>query len=202
MESGSYSRIWTAIADFCSDIDTLVIGSQSTVDSRQSTVCRDQEVHPTMRLPLEIAMPCAVLAAVAVGAVVASAQPNVERVEIEPEEIVTEVAVEEEPLVVEPLVVTPPPPPKKPIVKQEELGTSKLDLDITEGATVWLGKKKLGVAPIEKMEIVEGRYLLKIEKGDSTFAEWVDVPPGGTFTYRFTLSADAPAPEELAPDSK
>ena len=156
-----------------------------------------------MRLPLEIVMPCAVLAAVAVGAVVASAQPNTERVEMEEEEIITQIAVEEEPLVVEPVVVTPP-PPKKPaaVIPREELGTAKLELEITEGATVWLGKKKLGVAPIDELEIVEGRYLLKVEFEASTFAEWIDVPPGGTFAYRLKLSADAPAPEELAPDSK
>jgi hypothetical protein len=75
------------------------------------------------------------------------------------------------------------------VVKKEELGTSKLVLIVTEGATVYLGKKKLGVAPIaDTMEVIEGRHLIKVKLGDSTFTEWVEVPPGGTFTYRLSVT--------------
>jgi hypothetical protein len=151
------------------------------------------------RISLEIMMPVAALAALVVGAVVASAQPASRKVarqvavpqpvEMEDEEIVTEIAAEPEAMVIETPAIAKASAPRAPQI-EEELGTSKLELEVPEGATVWLGKKKLGVAPIEKTEILEGRYLLRVELGDSSFEEWVDVPPGGTFQYRLSLTAE------------
>jgi hypothetical protein len=108
---------------------------------------------------------------------------------MEDEEIVTEVTAEPEAMVIE----TPVAPKAKAKPIEEELGTSRLELEVPEGATVHLGKKKLGVAPIEKMEILEGRYLLRVELGESAFEEWIDVPPGGTFQYRLSLTPEEPA---------
>lgn len=149
-------------------------------------------------------MPVTVLAAFAIGAVLASAEPAApQRVEMEQEEVIVPV-VEAEPIVIEeePIVIEAPAPQKKKVAPPEVLGTSKLVLEVPEGATVFLGKKKLGAAPIAPMEIVEGRHLVRVEMGDSTFSEWLDVPPGGTFAYRLNLSEDAPAAAESAPDSK
>ncbi len=143
------------------------------------------------RLSLEIVMPIAAMAALVLGAVVASAEPAPPLraparvtppppLEMEGEEIVAQVVADPEPMVISSR-------PKPRPVEAEPLGTSTLKLDVPEGATVYLGKKKLGQAPLPPTEIIEGRYLIRVALDDTELAEWVDVPPGATFTYRLSI---------------
>lgn len=162
---------------------------------------------------LEIAMPVAVISALIVGAVLAQqdvghpAPRGAGARAIEMEEEAIEVDAPAAEFVPSPVPVPPSRPvPKKPNAqraKREELGTSMLELVVPDGATVWLGRKKLGQAPFEKqIEIVEGRHRIRVDLDDSRFSEWLDVPPGATVTYRLRLSEDAPREEGLAPGSK
>jgi eukaryotic-like serine/threonine-protein kinase len=68
-------------------------------------------------------------------------------------------------------------------------GKSKLQLVAPEGARVSLSGRDLGTAPFAPVEIYEGRYLLKVSLGGSTWSEWVDAPPGKTIDYKVNLDA-------------
>ncbi len=76
----------------------------------------------------------------------------------------------------------PPPPPKKP-----KLG--KVTVRVNPWAEVWLGNKKLGVTPIDPVEVPAGTatFVLKNSQLGVTRKVTVKVPPGGNAVLRADL---------------
>ncbi|MCB9654008.1 MAG: protein kinase [Deltaproteobacteria bacterium] len=66
-------------------------------------------------------------------------------------------------------------------------GKSKLVVNAPRGALVLLNQRNLGKAPIEPVEVYEGRYLLKVSVDGMNWTEWVDALPGRTLEYNVAV---------------
>lgn len=67
-------------------------------------------------------------------------------------------------------------------------GKSKLIVKAPSGATVSLNSRVIGKAPLEPVEIYEGRYLLRVTMDGMKWSEWFNAPPGQKIEYKVRLN--------------
>ncbi|MBK8011157.1 MAG: protein kinase [Deltaproteobacteria bacterium] len=66
-------------------------------------------------------------------------------------------------------------------------GKSTIVVNAPRGALVLLNQRNLGKAPIEPVEVYEGRYLLKVSVDGMNWTEWVNALPGKKMEYNVAV---------------
>jgi serine/threonine protein kinase len=74
--------------------------------------------------------------------------------------------------------------PGKVTVDRIRFEKSVLEIEAPEGARLYLDQRYLGRAPVDRVEVFEGRHLLEVVAGQDTFADRLDVGPSQRIHYR------------------
>jgi hypothetical protein len=63
-------------------------------------------------------------------------------------------------------------------------GMSVLEIEAPAGAKVYLDKRKVGIAPVKPLDVVEGKHRLRVIFAGQKLEETLDVPPSRRMNYR------------------
>ncbi len=69
-----------------------------------------------------------------------------------------------------------------------EFGKSRLTVRAPDGAKISLNSRVIGEAPLDPVEIYEGRYLLRVSLDGMNWSEWFNAPPGQNIEYKVRLN--------------
>lgn len=67
-------------------------------------------------------------------------------------------------------------------------GTSELEIEAPDGASILLNSRLVGKAPMDPLKIYEGKYHLKVTLDGKSWSDHFDAPPGRKITYKVTLN--------------
>lgn len=68
-----------------------------------------------------------------------------------------------------------------------EFRKSTLTVRAPNGATISLNSRVVGEAPMDPIEIYEGKYLLRVSLDGMNWSEWFNAPPGRNIEYKVQL---------------